>query len=203
MEEIKENSKPEEWNNTPGYLTPAEDISRDLQGPEFLWWPESHWSKAGLTNIPDEELELKHESHVLPVTQSLQYLFLRLAVAPADVLFRLLTSSFVWNTLIVRIAWLVRFIQFLSSRKTVRKGRLIFSIRPICKKPRISNIRFVSSHPVKSPVWTQYSAGTQLMATAFWESKGVRYPRQSRSPLDTRTMIRHIYNVDVNLWLRQ
>ena len=41
------------------------------------------------------------------------------------------------------------------------------------------------------------------MATAFWESKGVRYPRQSLSPLATRTMIRHIYDVHVNLWLRK
>ena len=134
VEEIRENSKPEEWNHMPGSLTPAEDISRDLtpselnqrwlQGPEFLWWPESHWSNAVLTNVPDEELELKHESHVLPVTQSLQYSSLRLTVPPPDVLVTLLTSSSVWNTLIVQIAWLVRFIQFLGSLETVRKGRL-------------------------------------------------------------------------------
>ena len=89
----------------------------------FCFW-QSHWSNAVLTNIPDEELELKHESNVLPVTQSLQYSSLRLTVAPPDVLFRLLTSSSVWSTLIVRMAWLVRFIQFLGSRETVRKGRL-------------------------------------------------------------------------------
>ena len=49
---------------------------------------------------------------------------MRLTVAPADVLHRLLIGSSVWNTFTVLIAWLVHFISFFRSLRTVRKGHL-------------------------------------------------------------------------------
>lgn len=98
---------------------------RWLQGPEFLRRPETHRPNAALRNIPFEELEVKYESYVEPGTQSLNSWYLRLTVAPADVLHRLLTSSRVWNTLMVLLAWLVRSIKIFQSMNTVRKGHLI------------------------------------------------------------------------------
>ena len=74
VEEIRENSRPEEWKHVPGKLNPADDASRGinpselvlnhrwLRGPEFLWQPESSWPNIELGKIPDENLELKKEA---------------------------------------------------------------------------------------------------------------------------------------------
>lgn len=65
VEEIRGNSKPDEWNHVPGYLNPAHDVlwglnlselslnHRWLRGPEFLGKPESPWPNADLKEVPD------------------------------------------------------------------------------------------------------------------------------------------------------
>ena len=75
VEEIRGNSKQEEWNHVPGSLNPADDASqglnpselslnhRWLRGPEFLWQPEYLWPNADLKEVPDSALELKKEAH--------------------------------------------------------------------------------------------------------------------------------------------
>jgi len=85
VEEIRENSQLERWNHEPGFLNPADDVLRGLtplqlnlnhrwlQEPDFIWRPESHWPNEALIYIPVEELELSHESHVEPATQSLNF----------------------------------------------------------------------------------------------------------------------------------
>ena len=73
VEEIRENSKPDEWNHVPGSLNPANDVLRGfhpselslghrwLWGPEFLWQPESLWPNADLKEVPDS-LEIEERS---------------------------------------------------------------------------------------------------------------------------------------------
>lgn len=68
MEEIRANSKPDEWSHVPSSLSPADDVSHGLNlhwlwGPEFLWQPESLWSNADLNEVSDSALELKKEAH--------------------------------------------------------------------------------------------------------------------------------------------
>jgi len=144
VEEIRGNSRPDDWNHVPGSLNPADDVSRGLnpleltlnhrwlRGPEFLWQPEPLWPNAELKEVPDVALELKKEAHTnhadvstISSTSKANAVPQSSAVVTAkDVIHRILSSCSDWNRLRRRVAWLIRFIHFLHDRKAVRRGHL-------------------------------------------------------------------------------
>lgn len=146
VEEIRENSHPNDWNHVPGALNPADDVSRGLnpsdlkldqrwlRGPEFLWQPEPLWPTADCGEVSDEALELKKEAHVNhadvsthPVIQQTDSFALSPpSVTAKDVMHRILSSCSDWNRLRRRVAWLIRFVHFLRNRKTAQRGHLTF-----------------------------------------------------------------------------
>ena len=138
VDEIRGNSKPDEWNHVRGSLNPADHVSRGLnpselslshcwlRGPEFLWQPESLWPNADLKEVPDSALELKKEAHANHADVNTIFTSSKAnAVSAKEVVDRILSSCSNWNQLRRRVAWLIRFIHFLHDRKTVRTGHLI------------------------------------------------------------------------------
>ena len=144
VEEIEENSLVEDWNHVPGSLNPADDISqglnpaslttnhRWLRGPDFLWQPETSWPKQVCGIVPDEGLELKKEAHILSTDLTSDPVAVKKedspfkpteesVVTPMQVL---ITSCSDWTRLRRRVAWLLRFVQFIRDKKSARTGRL-------------------------------------------------------------------------------
>ena len=122
----------------PGSLNPADDVSpglnpaelsfshRWLQGPEFLWQPESPWPNVDLKEVPDSPLELKKEAHTNLANVNTIFTSSKAnAVSAKEVIDRILSSCSNWNRLGRQVAWLICFIHFLHDRKTVRTGHLI------------------------------------------------------------------------------
>lgn len=126
VEEIRENSRPEEWRHVPGTLNPADDASRGinpakltpdhrwLQGPEFLWQPESLWPNVRIEEIPDENLEFKKEA-------SANFTDVEVALKTSQAKPRpespvgehtlqwMINNSSDWDSLRRKVAWLIRF----------------------------------------------------------------------------------------------
>ena len=135
VEEIRENSHPDDWNHVPGALNPADDVSRGLnpsdlkldqrwlRGPEFLWQPEPLWPTADCGEVPDETLELKNEARAnhadiitRPTTQQTNSSALsQPSVTAKDVTHRILNSRSDWNRLRRRVAWQICFVHFLHN----------------------------------------------------------------------------------------
>ncbi|PFX12233.1 hypothetical protein AWC38_SpisGene23847 [Stylophora pistillata] len=144
VEEIRENSKPDDWNHVPGTLNPADDVSRGLnpsqlssnhrwlRGPEFLWQPESVWPNAEHKEVSDEVLELKKVTHAnltdistdLRTKQPQPLSENSSTVISQCIIHWILSGCSDWNRLRRQVAWLIRFIHFLYSRETVQKGHL-------------------------------------------------------------------------------
>jgi len=144
VEEIKEHTFAEDWHHVPGSLNPADYVSqgmslslptadhRWLRGPDFLWKPETCWSTDKCQFVPDEGLECKKEALVhsvqlspnlsetktedtrLTAVESCEELPLRV----------LLTTCSDWSCLRRRMAWLLRFVQFVEDKQNAKTGRL-------------------------------------------------------------------------------
>lgn len=145
VQEIRGNSKPDEWNHVPAFLNPADDVSRGLspselsvnhrwlRGPEFLWQPESLWPNADLKDVPDSAVELKKEARTNHADVNTILASSKANAAPQsltivtakEVIDRILSSCSNGNRLRRQVAWLIHFIHFLHNRKTVRTGHLI------------------------------------------------------------------------------
>ena len=142
VEEIRENSHPDDWNLVPGALNPADDVSRGLnpsdlkfnqrwlRGPEFLWQPESLWPTADCKVVPDEALDLNKEAHANHVDVSIHSVAQQtdssalspLSVTAKDVMDCILNSCSDWNRLRRRVAWLIRFVHFSSQSEDWPEG---------------------------------------------------------------------------------
>lgn len=134
VEEIRENSRPEEWRHVPGTLNPADDASRGinpaemtpdhrwLRGPEFLWQPESLWpnvrieeiKKEASANFTDVEVALK-TSQPKPRPES---------PVGEHTLQWMINNSSDWDSLRRKVAWLIRFSYYVRDPKKARVGRL-------------------------------------------------------------------------------
>ena len=141
VQEIRENSRPTEWNHVPGTLNPADDTSRGinpselarnhrwLRGPEFLWQPESSWPNVGLGEILDEILELKKETSanctdVNACSESSQRKPMPQRPTGERALQWVISNSSDWDNLRRKVAWVIRFTHFVRDPKEVRIGCL-------------------------------------------------------------------------------
>ncbi|KAL9975233.1 hypothetical protein ACROYT_G012367 [Oculina patagonica] len=141
VEEIKEHSLVQDWNHVPGTLNPADYVSRGmtpssltanhnwLRGPDFLWGPEDSWPGQECRTLPAEGLELKKETHVhsLELTPDPAAAkkenpeFESVLEHPLQVL---ITTCSDCTRLRRKVAWLLRFTQFIRDKDKVVTGRL-------------------------------------------------------------------------------
>lgn len=128
----------------PGTLNPADYVSRGmtpssqtanhnwLRGPDFLWGPEDSWPGQECRNVPTECLELKKETHLhsLEVTPDSaaakkESPELETIIDPAEPPLQvLITTCSDWTCLRCKVAWLLRFAQFIRDKDKVVTGRL-------------------------------------------------------------------------------
>lgn len=142
IEEIKENSLPEEWSHVPGTLNPADDASRGknpseltldhrwLHGPDFLWMPETCWPNCDVADVPEEMLEVKGEGRKNVIVNAVSAKVKDegpkpdATNQPMNHIQKMIKDCSLWNTLRRKIAWLLRFTKFIRDRKTVPTGEL-------------------------------------------------------------------------------
>ena len=121
--EIRELTSPDQWRHCPGKLNPADDVSRGLNmeeflreerwlnGPTFLTECEDRWPENRFEVITVEDLEVKKEIYLTKLE-------------PAATVDDLINSSSQWVDTLRKIAWLLKFIDWLKSR-SVKKKELI------------------------------------------------------------------------------
>ena len=105
---------------------------RWLRGPDFLWEPETCWPTDKCKFVPDEGLELKKEALVHSVQLSPNPSVTKkedtrpTAVESCEEppLRVLLTTCSDWSRLRRRMAWLLRFVQFVKDKQNAKTGRL-------------------------------------------------------------------------------
>ena len=144
VEEIKEHSPVHDWNHVPGTSNPADHVSRGLtpsalivdhswlRGPDFLWEPEHSWAKQECRTVLREELELKKETHVHSleltpdsvVAKKGSSKFEPIKDSTDDPFQVLITTCSDWTRLRRKVAWLLRFTQFIKDKGKVQTGRL-------------------------------------------------------------------------------
>ena len=137
VEEIKESSQVQEWRHVPGVINPTDDASRRLnpselspehcwlQGPKFLWQTEEFWPSAEYPPVPDDQLELRKESNLCAVTVLTQSQSSESQEPVKNKIHQLMDDCSDWSQLRRRIAWLIRFTQFICDRKSVKSGGLL------------------------------------------------------------------------------
>ena len=144
VEKIKEHSPVHYWSHVTGTLNPADYVSRGLtassltadhsrlRGPDVLWGPEHSWPKQECRTVLREDLELKKETHVHsleltpdsvaakkgsskfePIKDPMEDLFQVLIITCSD-----------WTRLRRKVAWLLRFTQFIKDKGKVQTGVL-------------------------------------------------------------------------------
>ncbi|KAK3747005.1 hypothetical protein QZH41_011961, partial [Actinostola sp. cb2023] len=131
INEIRELTDKEQWRHCPGKLNPADDCSRGLnaqqfleserwlKGPNFLWGPEKEWPSQAVEEIPDEELEIKKEKTSLATDVN---------PTPESGLYVLLEKFSSWKRLVKSVAWIIRFTDWIrSKRKGVTHKRITFN----------------------------------------------------------------------------
>ena len=121
LEEIHEQTTPEQWRHVPGALNPADDGSRGLPieafqpgcrwwyGPDFLWQTEDRWPIREVGTIKDEDNEVirpRVNQNTLAVTNS----------SSLDKLLKKLSS---WPRLVRSVSWLERFVHYIESKCTI------------------------------------------------------------------------------------
>ena len=142
VEEIKQNSLVQNWNHVPGTLNPADYVSRGmapssltadhnwLRGPDFLWGSENSWPKQEHRTVSREDLELKKEAHahaleLTPKPVAAKKEGSQSIDNPAeDPLQALLATCSDWTRLRRKVAWVLRFTQFIKDKEKVQTGRL-------------------------------------------------------------------------------
>lgn len=121
LEEIHELTTPDQWHHVPGILNPADDGSRGLLieafkpecrwwfGPDFLWQTEDQWPCREVGDVVenDKEVIAPRATHNTTVV---------IAGSPLDELLRRYSS---WPKLVRNVSWLVRFVNFLKSKRSV------------------------------------------------------------------------------------
>ena len=114
---------------TPSVLTVDQSW---LCGPHFLWGPEHSWQNQERTTVLCEDLELKKETHVHSlelnpdsvVAKKGNSKFEPIKDRVDDPFQVLVTTCSDWTRLRRKVAWLLRFTQFIKDKGKVQTGRL-------------------------------------------------------------------------------
>ena len=118
--EIREQTTPDQWRHCPGKDNPADDASRGLdtpeylknqrwlKGPEFLWNAKENWPENKFEEVSVQDLEVKREVYLTAPER-------RSSVGE-------LTRRYSnWTVLLRRVAWLVKFTEWIKSRHVKEK----------------------------------------------------------------------------------
>ena len=144
--EIREVTSPDQWRHCPGRVNPADDASRGLnpqklssqhrwwRGPDFLWETEDCWPSAKYEEVPDSDPEVRASTNVHPVsvrthhgdnsTDDCNKTSSTLEDGHGG-LKKLMESCGSWPVLQRRVAWIVRFCQWIAN------GRVASSTGPL------------------------------------------------------------------------
>ena len=114
--EIRSVSQPSQWRYCPSFLNPADDASHGLtvhqlltserwfSGPAFLLNPKEEWPNVDIDTLSDSDPEIKNEKPIFVSTGP-------------EKLREVLTRYSSWTVLLRRIAWLLKFKDYLRCRK--------------------------------------------------------------------------------------
>ena len=120
--EIHDVSAPEQWRHVPTSLNPADEGSRGMEihsfkpncrwlsGPKFLLQSEEHCPVRKIGKIPDDDKEIRLESHVALISDG----------SSLDLFLRRCSS---WSRLQTLMAWLLRFIDYIKDKNAPLKLR--------------------------------------------------------------------------------
>ena len=145
VEEIKEDTLVEDWHHVPESLNPAEYVSREmspssltadhrwLRRRDFLWNPETCWPTDKCQFVPDEGLEFKREALVHSVQLSPNPSEMKkedtrptAVESSEEPLLRVLLTTFSdWPRIRRRMAWLLRFVQFVKYNQNAKNVSLL------------------------------------------------------------------------------
>lgn len=113
--EIRELTDPYQWRHCAGEINPADDASRGLEmsdvlkndrwlkGPYFLHEREDEWPESKFDIVSSGILELKKEIYTT-------------SIEPAATMEDLVTRSSNWVHTLRRVAWLLRFLDWIQRR---------------------------------------------------------------------------------------
>ena len=142
MAEIREVISPDQWRHCPGKVNPADDASLGLKpqklscqyrwwgGPEFLWEAEECWpGVVTYGEVPDSDPEVRISANVHPISVGTR----RVGSHPIECsendnasedshagLSTLIESCSSLLTLQRRVAWIVRFCQWVADKRIAR-----------------------------------------------------------------------------------
>ena len=130
---IHDATSPSQWRYVDSERNPADDASRGLtvdsvisknrwiNGPDFLWEPESKWPVQPVAQMPDDDPEIKRESQAL----------LSLTNAGTNYINQLLEYFSSWSRLKKFVAWILRYREKLKqSSKRCREGLVLVQDSP-------------------------------------------------------------------------
>ena len=139
--EIREVTSPDQWRHCPGKVNPVDDASRGFnpqklssqhrwwRGPDFLWETEDCWPSAKYEEVPDSDPEVRASANVHPVSVRTHRSdndtddCNKTSNTPEDRnggLKKLIQSCGSWPVLQRRVAWIVRFCQWIMDRSVAR-----------------------------------------------------------------------------------
>ena len=125
VNEIREQTTPEQWRHCPGSLNPADDCSRGLdvqrflekerwmQGPKFLCEKEDKWPANKKQDVIDGDLEIKKERSTYATS-----------LLPRPLTSVLFNRYSCWIDLVRAVAWLMKFLKWLRRGKQIENSKL-------------------------------------------------------------------------------
>ena len=136
--EIREVTTPDQWRHCPGKVNPADDDLRGLKssklscqhrwwrGPEFLWETEECWlGVVTIEEVPDSDPEVRISANVHPISVETRRIGTPTECSRNDNasedsragLSRLTEGCSSWLALQRRVAWIVRFCQWVADTR--------------------------------------------------------------------------------------
>jgi hypothetical protein len=161
LNEIHDVSSPSQWNHVPGPVNPADDGSRGMNipamlssgrwwhGPEFLWKDKEYWPISHVGDVPDNDKEIRSTKQVS-------------VLVSGSPLLRFLERYSSWSKLQIMMAWLLRFLQYVSNPHHQVKPSSI-SITEL-HEAAVHIVRLVQMHHFHEEVETLQSPKSNVLA---------------------------------------